>query len=602
MPEDAFDASWQPTPDPRDIIIPGVDPELPITVQTEQIDQLITLKLQNIDKNFAKCHQIITTKILPALKKYSAGSQPTRDAAKFWRGFFEAAAQIRVSVDEDGVSTLGERTPNDASYEANRTPQQGPTYHDDTTDGSDLTFRRGAVSSTPQVQKFSHVVDSVDHSVDTNDSWVARSVESPIVRIDRELKDLAFDDEQDTQSSVQHAAPIAPAPRTGKPLPIPLFESEESGSSMQNISVHQPSSSSSTSGILFAVPEPSPQSSGSSSSSNKGKGRRKSAARDLRQGVLKSNLMNTTKPGVRWDGITDLRNTTSSTADPTVSTVSDMSFGDATQKPRVPLQPYSPSRTRETLQRTPSKQAAALFVRNVLSKMPSGSDHGLVPADTSVVSSVAPSTSYSVRNYGGAHSSTGSASILEKRPNPIHGLFGLSPDDLQGSALGGQTSKPPPTETHNARLTGPSRQAYVEDSPMKWQDDSGLVSPAPYMPRGEDIGEDDSYDRSRSTDSSFDNDETRYGAGGAEDQSQWLEKDRGDGYSSGSQGPEDEETVFGARQAAPVPAGPASRHRFSNMFALPDVSATYHGGRLEDAGVGEESPTPWMRTGAGRGR
>ncbi|KAG8688653.1 DASH complex subunit ask1 [Ceratobasidium sp. 394] len=82
MPEDAFDASWQPTPDPRDIVIPGVDPELPITVQTEQIDQLITLKLQNIDKNFARCHQIITTKILPALKKYSAGSQPTRDAAK----------------------------------------------------------------------------------------------------------------------------------------------------------------------------------------------------------------------------------------------------------------------------------------------------------------------------------------------------------------------------------------------------------------------------------------------------------------------------------------------------------------------------------------
>jgi hypothetical protein len=46
MPEDAFDASWKPTDDPRDIIIPGVDPELPITVQTEQIDQLITLKLQ----------------------------------------------------------------------------------------------------------------------------------------------------------------------------------------------------------------------------------------------------------------------------------------------------------------------------------------------------------------------------------------------------------------------------------------------------------------------------------------------------------------------------------------------------------------------------
>ncbi|KAG8742545.1 DASH complex subunit ask1 [Ceratobasidium sp. 414] len=592
MPEDAFDASWQPTPDPREIIIPGVDPELPITVQTEQIDQLITLKLQNIDKNFAKCHQIITTKILPALKKYSAGSQPTRDAAKFWRGFFEAAAQIRVSVDEDGVSTLGERTPNDGSYEANRTPQPGPMYHEDTSDGSDLTFRRGAVSSTPQVQKFSQVVDSVDHSVDTNDSWVARSVESPIMRIDRQLKDLAFDDEQDTQSSVQQPVPSA-APRTGKPLPLPHFESD-SGLSIHNISAHQPSSSSS--GILFAVPEPSPQMAGVSSSPNRGKGRRKSAARDLRQGVLKSNLMNTAKPSGRWDGITDLRNATSTT-DSTVSTLPEMSFGENTRKAPVPLQPYSPSRTRETLQRTPSKQAAALLVRNVLSKMPPGSDRSITPADTSVVSSVAPSTSYNTRNYGSVPSSTSSGSVLERRPNPIHGLFGLSPDDLLGSGLASKTSKPPQTDTRNTRLAGPSRQAYVEESPVKWQDDSGLVSPAPY---GGAEG-DDSYDRSRSTDSSFDNDETRYG--GAEDRSQWAGEDRGDGYSSGNQGPEDDETVFGARQAAPVQPGPASRHRFSNMFALPEVSATYYGGRLEDAAVGEESPTPaWMGAAARRGR
>ncbi|KAG8722415.1 hypothetical protein FRC09_006310 [Ceratobasidium sp. 395] len=134
---------------------------------------------------------------------------------------------------------------------------------------------------------------------------------------------------------------------------------------------------------------------------------------------------------------------------------------------------------------------------------------------------------------------------------------------------------------------------------MKWQDDSGLVSPASYhIPQGGAEG-DESYDRSRSTDSSFDNDETQYG--GAEDQSQWAEKGRGNSYSS--DGEElDEETVFGARRAAPAQPGPASRHRFSNMFALPDVSATYHGGRLEDAGVGEESPTPWMRTAAGRGR
>lgn len=439
-------------------------------------------------------------------------------------------------------------------------------------------------------------MDSIERSVDTNDSWVARSVESPFERFDRDLRDLALDDDQDTQSSVQPApgGGSGGAPRSGKPLPLPHFESEESSASIHNISTNQGSTSSS--GIMFAVPEQDSQSSRGAPSPNKGKGRRKSAGRDLRQDVLKTNLMNTTKPGVRWDGITDLRSNVS-TSDSTVSTLPDASFGESTRKAPVALQPYSPTRTRETLQRTPSKQAAALLVRNVMSKIPSGSDRSITPADTSTISSVAPSTSYNSRNYGGAPSSTSSASTLA-RPNPIQGLFGLSPDDLQGSAL---TSKPATqaSSLQSRGLAGPSKQVYAEDSPMKWQDDSGLVSPAPYqIPQDEDAGGDESFDRSRSTDSSFDNDETRYGG---DEEPRWMGRD-GDGYTLGDQGPDDDETVFGAREAAAAPVQPAaSRHRFSNMFALPDVTATYHGGRLEDA-VGEESPTPWMRTAAGRGR
>ncbi|CAE6361517.1 unnamed protein product [Rhizoctonia solani] len=598
MPEDALDASWQPTPDPRDIVIPGVDPDLPITVQTEQIDQLITLKLQNIDKNFAKCHQIITTKILPSLKKYSAGSQPTRDAAKFWRGFFEAAAQIRVSVDEEGVSTLGERTPNEASNDANRAPQSGQVYHDDTTDGSDITFRRGAVSSTPQVQKFSQVADSVERSVDTNDSWVARSVESPFERFDRQLKDLAFDDDQDTQSSVQpEPAPTTGTSRGGKPLPIPQFESEESSISLPSTSSHQPSTSSSS--IMFTIPDPTPKPARTAPSP---KGKRKSVGRDLRHEVLKSNLMNTAKPGSRWNGITDLRSNASS-SEPTVSTLPDESFDEETvRKPRIPLQPYSPSRNRETLQRTPSKQAAAMLVRNALSRA-GGSDRSATSGDTSTISSVAPSTSSSTRNYGAAQSSTSSASTLGSKPNPIRGLFGLSPEDLQGSSLLGGSKQQQP-DSQPGRSTEPPKRVYAEESPLKWQDDSGLVSAASYpIPRHIDAGEDESFDHSRSTDSSFDNDETEYGDG--YNQPRWA--DDGDQYSSGGYGSEeDDETVFGARGISSAPAQAGTRMaamgtRPSNMFALPDVTATYYGGRLEDA-AGEESPTPWARSAAGRGR
>ncbi|CAE6472797.1 unnamed protein product [Rhizoctonia solani] len=598
MPEDAFDASWQPTPDPRDIVIPGVDPDLPITVQTEQIDQLITLKLQNIDKNFAKCHQIITTKILPSLKKYSAGSQPTRDAAKFWRGFFEAAAQIRVSVDEEGVSTLGERTPNEASNDANKTPRPGQVYHDETADGSEFTFRRGAVSSTPQVQKFSHVADSVERSVDANDSWVARSVESPFDKFDRQLKDLAFEDDQVTQSSIQpEPAPTTGAPRGGKPLPLPRFESEESSVSIPNTSTHPPSTSSSS--IMFTIPDPTPRPT-RTASSPKGKNRRKSAGRDLRHEVLKSNLMNTAKPGSRWNGITDIRSNASS-SEPTVSTLPDESFEEETaRKPHIPLQPYSPTRNRETLQRTPSKQAAAMLVRKVLFKA-GGSDRSISTGDTSAISSVAPSTSSSARNYGAASSSASSRSTMGSKPNPIHGLFGLSPEDLQGSNIFGG-SKQQQSNSQPGRSTQPPRHVYAEESPLKWQDDSGLVSAASYqIPRHIDTGEDESFDRSRSTDSSFDNDETEYG--GEYNQPRWTDDD--DQYSSGLHDSEVDETIFGARRISSAPvhahAGRAATGAPSNMFALPNVTATYYGGRLEDA-AGEESPTPWARSAAGRGR
>ena len=37
---------WEPAPDPDSIVIPGLDTAAPTADQIEQIDQLITLKLQ----------------------------------------------------------------------------------------------------------------------------------------------------------------------------------------------------------------------------------------------------------------------------------------------------------------------------------------------------------------------------------------------------------------------------------------------------------------------------------------------------------------------------------------------------------------------------
>jgi hypothetical protein len=89
---------WQPNPDPNSINVPGLDTAASTLEQIEQIEQLITIKLQvrvilssnlaliillqNIDENFSKIHNVLANKILPAVKRYAVGTEPIREAAK----------------------------------------------------------------------------------------------------------------------------------------------------------------------------------------------------------------------------------------------------------------------------------------------------------------------------------------------------------------------------------------------------------------------------------------------------------------------------------------------------------------------------------------
>lgn len=80
-----LEMSQQPTNpllQPPFFLIPGINPSAPISVQTEQIDQLNTLLLQEIDANFAKFHQVVTAKILPEIKRFALAGEPTREAAQ----------------------------------------------------------------------------------------------------------------------------------------------------------------------------------------------------------------------------------------------------------------------------------------------------------------------------------------------------------------------------------------------------------------------------------------------------------------------------------------------------------------------------------------
>ncbi|PLW51757.1 hypothetical protein PCANC_05540 [Puccinia coronata f. sp. avenae] len=66
-----------------------------------QIDQILVNILQNIDADFGKSHRIITDKILPDLERYGEASKGIWEGLKFWQGFFEASANVKLSGNHD---------------------------------------------------------------------------------------------------------------------------------------------------------------------------------------------------------------------------------------------------------------------------------------------------------------------------------------------------------------------------------------------------------------------------------------------------------------------------------------------------------------------
>ncbi|WAQ87603.1 hypothetical protein PtA15_8A507 [Puccinia triticina] len=66
-----------------------------------QVDQILVNILQNIDADFGKSHRIITDKILPDLERYGEASKGIWEGLKFWQGFFEASANVKLSENSE---------------------------------------------------------------------------------------------------------------------------------------------------------------------------------------------------------------------------------------------------------------------------------------------------------------------------------------------------------------------------------------------------------------------------------------------------------------------------------------------------------------------
>ncbi|ETW86441.1 hypothetical protein HETIRDRAFT_247387, partial [Heterobasidion irregulare TC 32-1] len=140
-------------------------------------------------------------------KRYSVGTEPVREAAKFWTSFYEQAAQIRLPTYDD-YSSLHEQQLEDesqASTSVDNTSEHTseavvshpPGVFDPNKTPSDSSFMpaQGAISSTPATVSRYHGQSTRTAFPEQNSesSWAA-SLESPLIRMERDLQDLARDD------------------------------------------------------------------------------------------------------------------------------------------------------------------------------------------------------------------------------------------------------------------------------------------------------------------------------------------------------------------------------------------------------------------------
>ncbi|KAJ7222877.1 DASH complex subunit Ask1-domain-containing protein [Mycena haematopus] len=190
---------WTPNPDPSTIQVPGLDTTAPLLDQIEQMEQLITIKLQNIDENFSKIHGILANKILPAVKRYAVATKPVREAANFWVSFYEKAAQIRIPTYDD-YSTVNdvpsERDELTSETESSSRTEESTVRHEDhSATSTEVSFMPGqaAYASTPATARVGHTMDSFPSHRSDDPSWSA-SLESPLTRLDREVQNFSRDD------------------------------------------------------------------------------------------------------------------------------------------------------------------------------------------------------------------------------------------------------------------------------------------------------------------------------------------------------------------------------------------------------------------------
>lgn len=141
---------------------------------TDQLDQNLVLLLRRVEENFAKCNQVVTERILPAVEVHGENSARIYESIKvrsrlftclargcfadppillqFWRPFFEAAASIRLNEPYvDDTSSLGGDDRSQATVMAS--PDRTISDEDDVTYGSHPSLAADTPRGAPAAQR-----------------------------------------------------------------------------------------------------------------------------------------------------------------------------------------------------------------------------------------------------------------------------------------------------------------------------------------------------------------------------------------------------------------------------------------------------------------
>ncbi|CDR99345.1 hypothetical protein [Sporisorium scitamineum] len=127
-----------------------------VTEQIMQLDQAITLTLQEIDQNFATAHQIVTSRILPAVREYGVASARVWQGAKFWKTFYEVSANVSLTA----------HVHNESEFDANS--QGGDVTQSGNDSRENVTFTGDDDGRSPRSEAGSIIYTDIDASLASN--------------------------------------------------------------------------------------------------------------------------------------------------------------------------------------------------------------------------------------------------------------------------------------------------------------------------------------------------------------------------------------------------------------------------------------------------